>query len=376
MTPLERASVLKSIWSDAVAAVGGKSAVDTALRDHPMGRPKLILAVGKAASGMAEGALAHFPGTPTLVVTKYAHTTDALRAMANVEIIEAAHPVPDSESLRAGEALLDRVAALSVQDDVLFLVSGGASALAEALPDGETLDDLQALNASMLAEGMTIGEMNARRKSRSRIKDGKLIASTAARVSVLAISDVEGDGIATIGSGIGDPHRVPERASARVVASNRIARARAAESANNAGLNVHINSESLYADVFALAEELGVALRSAAPGVYIWGGEPTVVLPDNPGRGGRNQALALAVSEHLVGRSDISLLVAGTDGSDGPTDDAGGLVDGTTWRDESAPALARADAGTELDARGALFHSGPTHTNVMDLAIAIVSPPD
>ena len=113
---------------------------------------------------------------------------------------------------------------------------------------------------------------------------------------------------------------------------------------------------------------------SAQPGVYIWGGEPTVILPDNPGQGGRNQSLALAISEHLLGRNNITLLVAGTDGSDGPTTAAGGLVDGNTFdRAEAAhKALQRADAGPYLAEQHSLFVTGPTNTNVMDLAIAIV----
>ena len=104
-----------------------------------------------------------------------------------------------------------------------------------------------------------------------------------------------------------------------------------------------------------------------------FGGEPIVTLPEHPGRGGRNQSLALALSAHIAGRDNISVLVAGTDGTDGPTSAAGGLIDGTTWSETTASdALRRADAGTYLEQCGALFTTGPTHTNVMDLLIAIV----
>jgi glycerate 2-kinase len=140
------------------------------------------------------------------------------------------------------------------------------------------------------------------------------------------------------------------------------------------GYRVALNEESLYGDVFDLGAEIGAQLRDAGPGVYIWGGEPTVVLPPQPGNGGRNQSLALALAEHLTDKSNITLLVAGTDGTDGPTRAAGGLVDCKTWSDSEAAkdALAHADAGTYLDRHDSLFVTGPTNTNVMDLAIALV----
>lgn len=372
MRARERRQRLESLWYGAVESVGGKKAVLSALDRTPVETPSTILAVGKAASGMAEGALQRFPGTPALVTTKYGHTTPTLLSLDSVEVIESAHPVPDQNSLRAGNCLIARMRSQRASDHVLLLVSGGASALAEALPPDKSLVDLQALNSDMLATGLAIGEINARRKELSLIKGGKLVAYSNAMVTVLAISDVEGDSIATIGSGIGDPAHAPDRATARIIASNAIARARVAELAASQHIDVIENSETLYGDVNTLAGVLGNRLNQARPGLYIWGGEPTVVLPDEPGRGGRNQALALALSEHITDRHNCSVLVAGTDGSDGPTTDAGGIVDGSTWCGEARDALERADAGSLLASRGALFSSGPTHTNVMDLAIALV----
>jgi hydroxypyruvate reductase len=288
-------------------------------------------------------------------------------------VIESAHPIPDQNSLDAGRALLERLQAMPADSKLLMLVSGGASALAEALPEGMTLDDLRAVTDEMIATGKTIGQINARRKQTSLIKDGKLIAAFGgAEVRVYAISDVEGDGIATIGSGLGDCHRTTARAESTIIASNTIARERAAWRAGELGLEVRLNEEMLYGDVFELAPKIGILLRDPEPGVYILGGEPTVMLPKKPGRGGRNQSLALALAEHIEGRDDISILVAGTDGTDGPTDAAGGLVDGGTWQAGARDALERADAGTFLEARDALFVTGPTNTNVMDLVIAIV----
>ncbi len=159
-----------------------------------------------------------------------------------------------------------------------------------------------------------------------------------------------------------------------MIASNQIARDKAAEVAVSLGYEIRHNDESLYGDVYELAKAIGPELRDAAPGVHIRGGEPTIILPDNPGRGGRNQSLALALSEYISGSNNISLLVAGTDGTDGPTSAAGGLVDGNTFTDAKAAcqALQNANAGPYLEQRDSLFVTGPTNTNVMDLAIAIV----
>ncbi len=370
-----RQQQLETIWQAAIDAVGGSSAVQHALDTDSEFVPDLVIAVGKAASGMCLGALERFPGAEALVVTKYEHSDPTLAANAQVEIIESAHPIPDHNSLRAGARLLERITALGEGSRVLLLVSGGASALAEALPPDMTLEDLQALTDEMIAGGKTIAQINARRKQVSRIKDGKLIeAFYGAEIRVYAISDVEGDGIETIGSGLGDCCCAETRCSARIIASNRMAREQAAGRARQMGLDVIVDEESLYGDVFELAPKLVERLRDATPGVYIWGGEPTIVLPENPGRGGRNQSLALALAEGIAGRDDISILVAGTDGTDGPTTAAGGLVDGSTWADSDTAkaALQAADAGPFLERQGALFVTGPTHTNVMDLALVLV----
>ena len=374
MSDGRRRDDIDAIWRAAVAAVEGRAAVARALAEEPDFRPDLVLAVGKAAAGMSRAALAAFPGCETLVVTKYHHGDEELRARPEVTLIEAAHPVPDGNSLRAGQLLLERVAAVPPGGRLLLLVSGGASALAEALVDGFDLERLRAETDALIAGGKTIAEINRRRKQVSRIKDGKLLeAFRGAEARVYAISDVEGDGIDVIGSGIGDIRRAPGRATVRLVASNAIARAAAARAAEQRGYPVVVNAETLYGDLFELAPVLGRTLAAGTRGVYIWGGEPTVVLPPNPGRGGRNQSLALALAREIAGRDDIAVLVAGTDGTDGPTDAAGGIVDGATWRAPDAEqALAAADAGPYLERRGALLVTGPTHTNVMDLVIAVL----
>ena len=371
-----RKQVLQSIWDAAIAAVSGQQAVENAIAADSPYQPDLIIAVGKAAVGMCRGALNSQKGPcEAIIVTKREHADDDIRSLERITLIESGHPIPDQQSLEAGALLLDRVSNMHRDSRLLVLVSGGASALAEALPGGMSLADLQSIADEMISTGKTIGEINSRRKQTSLIKDGKLLQQfPGAEIRVYAISDVEGDSISTIGSGIGDCHRASARVNSSVIASNQIAREKAVEKAISLGYEVKKNEESLYGDVFELARVIGAELTHALPGVYIRGGEPTVILPHNPGRGGRNQSLALALSEYLSGIDNISLLVAGTDGSDGPTTAAGGLVDGNTFNQAVAArkALQNADAGTYLEQQGDLFVTGPTNTNVMDLAIAIV----
>ena len=370
-----RKEALIGIWQAAIDAVSGYQSVANALQADPAFRPDQVIAVGKAAAGMCLGALDSLPPCEALVVTKYDHVDDRLRDREGVIIFESAHPLPDQNSLAAGHALLERTFTMEADSRLLLLVSGGASALAEALPAGMSLDDLRAQSNELIATGKTIAQINAWRKQNSRIKDGKLLeAFQGAEIRVYAISDVEGDAIDTIGSGLGDCHRTAVLATSKVIASNQIAREQAAQKALELGYEVKANEEALYGDVLELAATLGDSLRNATPGVYLWGGEPTVMLPKNPGQGGRNQSLALAISEQIAGMENIGLLVAGTDGTDGPTTAAGGMVDGATWCDptDARSALQQADAGRYLEQHGALFVTGPTSTNVMDLVIAIV----
>jgi hydroxypyruvate reductase len=370
-----RKEALIGIWQAAIDAVSGYQSVANALQADPAFRPQQVIAVGKAAAGMCLGALDSLPPCQALVVTKYDHVDDRLRDREGVTILESAHPLPDQNSLAAGHALLERTFTMEADSRLLLLVSGGASALAEALPADMSLEDLRAQTEELIATGKTIAEINAWRKQNSLIKDGKLIeAFHGAEVRVYAISDVEGDAIDTIASGLGDCRRAAVMATSKIIASNQIAREMARQKAVELGYEVGLNEESLYGDVLELAVRLGEFLRGAEPGVYLWGGEPTVMLPESPGHGGRNQSLALALSEQIAGMDNLCLLAAGTDGTDGPTTAAGGMVDGATWSDseDARKALLEADAGRYLEAHEALFVTGPTNTNVMDLVIAIV----
>lgn len=357
-----------ALWRAGVAAVDGYAATTAALQDTA--RPDRILAVGKAAGAMARAALERFPGVPALVVTKDGHG-DGLPQ--GVEVIEAAHPVPDARSLRGGAALRAAVEAMAPGSELLLLVSGGASSLAEDLVAGKTLEDLAALNRRLLAQGLDITAMNAERRKLSRIKGGGLLSHfRGARVRVLAISDVPGDDIAVIGSGIGAaPATRGFTYDVGIVASNAHARTAAEKAARARGIEVLDQDEALHDDLNALARHWGPRIRAMERGAIILGGEPTVVLPETPGRGGRNQALALALAREIAGTEGIAIVVGGTDGTDGPTEAAGGIVDGTTWGPGAQEALDRADSGSYLAARDALLVTGPTGTNVMDLLVAL-----
>ena len=358
------------IWRAGVDAVGGYQATLAALQAGSGPVPDRIIAVGKAAGEMARAALDRFGPVPALVVTKDGHATGL---PDTVSVIESAHPVPDDRSLTAGRTLRETVAAMSGESHLLLLVSGGASSLAEDPVAGNTLSDLQALNASLLSSGLDITAMNAQRRRLSRIKGGGLLGHFSGKsVQVLAISDVPGDDLAVIGSGIGSaPEQHGFDYAARIVASNAIARSAAVAAARALGFQVQDNAESLHDDLPALVARLGPRLRDMPRGVIVLGGEPTVVLPPDPGRGGRNQALALALAGEITGTKGLTIVVGGTDGSDGPTDAAGGVVDGKTWGPGADEAVQRADSGSYLDRHHALLTTGPTGTNVMDLLVAL-----
>ena len=357
---------LLSLWQIGVHAVGGAEAVEKALRKYTVPKPDRIIAVGKAASAMSQSACKIWPETKCLIITKYGHGDEA---RATAQLLESAHPVPDLASLKAGQALQKAVASCSSQDHLLILASGGASALAEVPIEGVDIVQLQNQTNALLASGADIRTMNLHRTQNSQIKGGKLLSAfKGSHVTTLAISDVEGDALATIGSGFAD---VPQKASfsftAHIVASNAIARAAVAAASP---VPVRSNYENLYENVLELAPRIAAPLKNARSGLYIMGGEPVIHLPKNPGLGGRNMALALNLAREISNIRGLRILVAGSDGTDGPTDAAGAIVDGNTWRPEAQLALDTANAYPWLKARGALIITGPTGTNVMDILIA------
>ncbi len=398
-------AVVLTAFGAAIERVNGERAVRQALAGRMSDRPVHLLAVGKAAAAMTRGALVSLGQhiCDGVVITKHGH----LEGLSDqrLRLLEADHPVPGQASLTAGAALVDYVAGLPEQEHLLVLISGGASSLVEVLPEAFSLEDLRALTRILLASGLDIHSINRIRKSVSMIKGGKLLDVGSIRdIEVLLISDVRGDDPAMIGSGLFYPDtdssvvEWPEAAAAfqarlprsaqvsaqftpphRVVASLSDAMSAAAELARNGGFEVFQHDRFLDGEVALVADALADFLLAAPRGVHIWGGETTVILPEKPGRGGRNQHLGLCLAQRIAGKSQIAVLAAGTDGTDGPGGDAGALVDGgTVARGEAAgvslqAALAGFDAGRFLEASGDLVHTGPTGTNVMDLVIAAVA---
>lgn len=389
-----------------------------ALRPHLPQRPKgrtVVIGAGKGAAQMA-AAFETLWGEPVegVVVTRYGYAAPT----RNVRVIEAAHPVPDASGLKASQALLGAVSDLGPDDLVVALVCGGGSALLPAPPEGLTLADEQALNKALLASGAPISAMNAVRKQVSEIKGGRLAkAAYPARVVSLVVSDVPGDDPAQVASGPTVPDRVTREDALRfvsahairlpariaewldangpdapmpddpvfaqnevhVVASAAISLDAAAARARAEGIPAVILSDAIEGEArdvglvhAALAREVAVRNRPfEKPVVILSGGETTVTITNDGGRGGRNTEFLLALAGGIDGHGIVAL-AADTDGIDGSEDNAGAFADGRSWsRMRSAgidpgTALADHDAWVAFDAVGDLFVPGPTGTNVND----------
>ncbi|HUN75026.1 MAG TPA: DUF4147 domain-containing protein [Steroidobacteraceae bacterium] len=387
-----RRRVLLELLRAALAAVDGRRCTSQALRSRRLAEriaqasPFWVAAVGKAAAGMALGASDVLGASleRVLLITKDGHVDAEARQLPGLELWESAHPVPDQRSLDAGARLLRFIQEMPRGVRPLCLVSGGASSLVESLIPGASLADLQQLNRTGLASGLSIDALNARRREISQLKGGRLAPLLEGRGAIaLFISDVPLDDPAVIGSGLLGPAAgtgastaagAPDDIERLVVAS--ITQALEALRARAGGLSVHIHSQLFDGPAERLAVRFAHELALGGAQLEAWGGESALELPTRPGRGGRNQHLALAVARLIAGH-DLFLLAAGTDGTDGPTADAGGIVDGETCARVACAGLdvddclRRADSGTALAAAGDLVHTGPTGTNVGDLVVGL-----
>ena len=382
MGRVERRELLLELYRAGLARVDGRRCVREAL-SRPPGRPEgkvWVAAIGKAASAMALGAhevLGDALGD-VLLVTKPGHVAQELRGMPGVEIHESGHPVPDERSLRAGQRLLRWLEMLPPAATPLFLISGGASALVEVPKAGVKLEDLVRVSQQGLATDLTIAEINSQRTRLSQIKGGRLAARLGDREGrALLISDVPGDDPGLIGSGILAPAPGGDRIQRQVIASVDDAIEAIAADATRRGLTARRAARRFAGDASRLSVQFTHELALGQVQVRVWGGESTVRLPEHPGRGGRNQHLALTAARLIAGYPQLMLLAAGTDGSDGPTEDAGAVVDADTCGRialmglDPDDCLRRADSGTALEAAGALVRTGPTGTNVADLVIGL-----
>ena len=369
-----------------------------------------LAAIGKAAWQMAYAAVEALkaPVADGVVVTKYGHVRGAI---PGVRCFEGGHPIVDENSLAGTQAILDMTAALSEEDHVLFLVSGGGSALFEKplVP----LSVLQDVNRQLLAGGASITEINTLRKRLSAVKGGRFAKwCEPARIDAVILSDVLGDPLDMIASGPTAPDsstceealeivrkyrlRVPQdviscleretpgelrHVTSHVIGSVGQLCQAASEKCRELGYEVQILTDRMCCEARE-AGSLLAAIAGSSPAsrkhAYIAGGECVVHLQGS-GPGGRNQELALAAAEGLAGISNAAIFSVGSDGTDGPTDAAGGYVDGDSMEELAArgisvrDALAANDSYHALDAIGGLIKTGPTGTNVNDFSVVLIN---
>ncbi|MDT3736412.1 MAG: glycerate kinase [Denitratisoma sp.] len=412
---------LKGLFEAAVAAADPAACVPRHLPPPTRGRT-VVIGAGKAAAAMAHAVEQHWTGELSgLVVTRYGHAMPCRR----IEVVEAAHPVPDEAGRAAAARMLAAVQGLTSDDRVLVLVSGGGSALLALPHEGITLADKQAVNRALLKSGAGIGEMNCVRKHLSAIKGGRLAAAAyPARVLTLVISDVPGDDPAVVASGptVPDPTTcadalavlekyriaVPPAVEAllrsgisetpkpddlrfahcetRVIATAQASLAAAAAAARAAGVEPLILGDALEGEAREVAKALAGMAKSCArhgaparpPCVLLSGGETTVTVKGR-GRGGRNAEFLLALALALDGAAGIHALAGDTDGIDGTEDNAGAvLTDDTLARARAAGIDAKArladnDGYGFFAALNDLVVSGPTRTNVNDFRAILIA---
>ncbi len=419
--PLNPRAFFTSLFQAAVDAADPARTIQNFLPDKPKGRT-VVIGAGKGSAQMAAAFEQAWNGPlEGVVVTRYGYGASCER----IEIIEAAHPVPDAAGLEASRRLQAAVAGLSKHDLVVALISGGGSSLLPAPPSGLTLEDEIAVNRALLCSGAPISAMNTVRKYVSAIKGGRLaLAAHPARVVTLVVSDIPGDNPAFVASGPtvtdgasradalaiverfrldlppavmrhlqsadADAPRPDDPRLARnavhVIASAAISLEAAAAEAKSQGVEAVILSDAMEGEArdvarvhAAIARE--VALRGrpfARPVCILSGGETTVTLGAGSGRGGRNSEFALALALGIEGFADIHGFAADTDGIDGSQDNAGAFADGTSAARmraaglDPASLLATHDAWGAFDAVGDLFVTGPTGTNVNDLRAMLV----
>ena len=397
------------ITDSAIQAVKPDAAVKRALSEMPHSGRIFHVAAGKAAWQMADAAVKTLGQMEDgVVVTKYGHVKAEI---PGVRCYEAGHPVPDANSFAATEKALELVHGLHPEDTVLFLLSGGGSALFEKpLISGE---ELQEITAQLLASGADIVEMNTIRKRLSGVKGGRFASACApAKVFSIVLSDILGDPLDMIASGPAVPDtstcaqalaiaekyrlKLSEQAQAllkqetpktldnvttRITGSVRELCAAAAAACRERGYEPILLTDRLCCEAREAGSFLGSIVRTHAGRgkklAYIAGGETVVHLTGN-GLGGRNQELALAAAPALAGLEHCCVFSVGSDGTDGPTDAAGGYVDGQTdaalrtagW--DVFAALQNNDAYHALQAIGSLLITGPTGTNVNDVSVALV----
>ena len=399
------------IIKQAIGAVMPKEAVVRALEDAELTGNIYIVAVGKAAYSMAKAASEHVSYKKGIVITKYGHVKGDLE---RIECFEAGHPVLDESSVKATEKVLELVAGLTAGDTVLFLLSGGGSALFEK-PLVE-LSELQDITGQLLACGADINEINTIRKRLSGVKGGRFAEIAApARVYGIILSDIVGDPLDMIASGptvpdsstcemakeivkkygiklsdkaekllgVETPKEISNATNVVIGSVKELCKA-AGKSCEALGYQVVFLTDRASGEAREVGRILGeIACSHAFDGeknAYILGGETVVHLKGN-GLGGRNQEIACGAATAIAGLENVAVFSVGSDGTDGPTDAAGGYVDGDTMKSlaDAGISFARFEQMLEdndcyhiLERCEGLIKTGPTGTNVNDFSVALI----
>ncbi|EIT70529.1 MULTISPECIES: glycerate kinase type-2 family protein [Hydrocarboniphaga] len=415
-----QAQLLKRMFDAAVASALASRCVPPQLPPAPRGR-LIVIGAGKAAAAMARAVEDHWPGElGGLVVTRYGHGVPC----RSIEVVEAAHPVPDAAGVRASERMLERVRGLGEDDLVLCLISGGGSSLLSLPAPGITLEHKQSINRALLGSGATISEINCVRRHLSAIKGGRLAAACyPARVLSLLISDVPGDRPIDIASGptVADPTTCADaleilrryeielprevaasleegrgesikpgdarlaRSQTRLIATPQLALQAAAKVARDAGIAAHILGDDIEGESRDVGTVLAGIARQVArygqpferPCVLLSGGETTVTVRGN-GNGGRNVECLLSMALALDGHPGVHALMGDTDGVDGAREIAGAyLAPDTLARARRLGFNAREhleqnDGHGFFEALGDSIVTGPTLTNVNDFRAVLI----
>ena len=420
---MDHKAFLRSLFDAAVKAADPIHCLPAFLPEPPIGRT-IVVGAGKAAASMAKATETSWPGPISgLVVTRYGHGL----ACDRIEVVEAAHPVPDAKGLEAAERILAAVQGLSDDDLVLCLISGGGSALLTLPGPGIALEDKQELNRALLKSGANITDMNTVRKHLSAIKGGRLALTAApAPVVTLAISDVPGDDPAVIASGPtvadattvadakavlarfgilppasiatfldGETAETPKPGDAslahstfRMIATPMASLEAAADVCHETGITPEILGDDLEGEAREVAidhAEQAKAIAASlalddAPVALISGGETTVTVKGD-GRGGRNAEYLLALTVALAGHRQIHAIACDTDGIDGSEDNAGAVTGPDTLARAKAAAidahgcLSNNDGYTFFQKLDDLVMTGPTLTNINDFRAILITPP-
>ena len=414
--------ILRQLFKAAVEAADPKITLPSNLPAPPKGRT-IVIGCGKGVAQMASALEQSWEGDLSgVVVTRYGFSDNCKK----IKVLEAAHPVPDENGLRATNCIFEALEGLTADDLVIALVCGGGSALLPSPPPGFKLSDEQELNKVLLNSGAPIGVMNAIRKHFSQVKGGQLaLAAYPAPVVTLVVSDVPGDDPAQVASGPTIPNQVSiqdaisfingykiaiptnikkyfEKAKfnipslddprffkneVKVIASSKISLTASAKKAEELGLKSYILSDAIE----GRASDIGIMHAALAkfrkdektifqrPAVILSGGETTVEIIDKSGRGGRNTEFLLSFALSIENESNITALAADTDGIDGSENNAGAFCDGSTalkMREKGFNPrmhLIHHDAWTAFNAVDELFTPGPTGTNVNDFRAILLS---